>query len=68
MTTPAPCTCCSCDSSIIPNPDPYCRQHTADGVVKRQCDLHGWPGTCWGTNPIILRSVQDHLAGIPDPE
>ncbi len=57
-----PCTCCSCDPNLPPDPDPYCRAH-GDPVVKRQCDLHGWPGRIWATNPIRLVSTQERLAG-----
>jgi len=64
---PTPCTCCSCDPAIPPDPDPYCRQHSSDGVVMRQCDVHGFPAKFWITNPLTLVSVQQRLAGVPDP-
>ena len=59
---PALCECCSCDPAIPPDPDPYCRAH-GDPVVKRQCDVHNSPKTCWVLNPLDLVSVQERLAG-----
>jgi hypothetical protein len=56
------CDCCSCDPAIPPDPDPYCRAHGIP-VVKRQCDLHNSPSTCWVLNPLNLVSVQERLAG-----
>ena len=57
-----PCACCSCDPTLPPDPDPYCRTH-GDPVVKRQCDVHGWPATYWPTNILTLVSVQRRLTG-----
>jgi len=66
MPVPTGCACCSCDPTIPPDPDPYCRAHGWP-AVKRQCDLHGYPAVMYAQNPIRLVSVQARLAGQPDP-